>query len=168
MQRYHYPGRRCGGFQVRQPGLLDRVAAFGTISPSPLPGQHPSGFDPARVPATPYGLPRSEAVCTPSVLRRERQFNPPVLLTETFVDPSRFAGTCYKSIGWTCLGKTRGFGRNGRHYFAPGHRKTIWVPTPSSPRPGRPPGPVCRPSSEGDPNDRLPPFEQVFRIDWVT
>ncbi|MDA8149725.1 MAG: ISAs1 family transposase [Nitrospiraceae bacterium] len=56
-----------------------------------------------------------------------RQFNHPILLAETFVDPSRFAGTCYKAAGWTCLGETRGFGRNGGVYYAHGQKKTIWV-----------------------------------------
>ena len=35
----------------------------------------------------------------------------PVLLAETFVDPSRFAGTCYRASNWRMLGRTRGFTR---------------------------------------------------------
>jgi len=35
----------------------------------------------------------------------------PVLLAETFVDPSRFAGTCYRASNWVSLGRTRGFSR---------------------------------------------------------
>ena len=35
----------------------------------------------------------------------------PVLLAETFVDPSRFAGTCYRASNWRALGRTRGFSR---------------------------------------------------------
>ena len=35
----------------------------------------------------------------------------PVLLAETFVDPSRFAGTCYRASNWRMLGHTRGFTR---------------------------------------------------------
>ena len=30
----------------------------------------------------------------------------PVLLAETFVDPSRFAGTCYRAANWQEIGKT--------------------------------------------------------------
>ena len=37
----------------------------------------------------------------------------PVLL-ETFLDPVRFRGTCYKASGWTQVGSTRGFRRDGR------------------------------------------------------
>lgn len=40
------------------------------------------------------------------------------LLLETFVDPARFRGTCYRAAGWACLGHTTGEGlvRPGRHY----------------------------------------------------
>ena len=34
-----------------------------------------------------------------------------VYVAETFVDPSRFKGTCYKACGWTSLGMTKGFSR---------------------------------------------------------
>ena len=34
-----------------------------------------------------------------------------VLLAETMVDPSRFAGTCYRASNWQSLGLTRGFSR---------------------------------------------------------
>ena len=36
----------------------------------------------------------------------------PALLAETFVDPSRFAGTCYRASNWRSLGMTRGFARD--------------------------------------------------------
>ena len=35
----------------------------------------------------------------------------PALLAETFVDPSRFAGTCYRASNWRSLGRTRGYSR---------------------------------------------------------
>ena len=34
-----------------------------------------------------------------------------MLLAETFVDPSRFAGTCYRASNWRSLGRTRGYSR---------------------------------------------------------
>jgi len=39
-------------------------------------------------------------------------------LLETFVDPARYRGTCYRAAGWRCLGKTsgRGLARPGRAY----------------------------------------------------
>lgn len=51
----------------------------------------------------------------------------PVLLAETFVDPTRFRGTCYRAAGWQCLGVTRGFAKRNMRYVAHGHPKTVWV-----------------------------------------
>jgi hypothetical protein len=36
-------------------------------------------------------------------------------LVETFVDRSRFAGTCYKAANWLCIGATKGRGRQDRY-----------------------------------------------------
>ena len=35
----------------------------------------------------------------------------PVVLAETFVDPARFAGTCYRAANWRSLGRTGGYAR---------------------------------------------------------
>ena len=51
----------------------------------------------------------------------------PVWLVETFVDPRRFAGTCYRAAGWLEVGMTRGYGRRAGHYEAHGKPKTVWV-----------------------------------------
>ena len=34
-----------------------------------------------------------------------------IYLAETFVDPTRFNGTCYRAAGWLDLGRTAGFSR---------------------------------------------------------
>jgi hypothetical protein len=36
----------------------------------------------------------------------------PILLLETFVDPERFAGTCYRAANWIVVGKTTGRGKD--------------------------------------------------------
>ena len=36
----------------------------------------------------------------------------PALLAETFIDPSRFTGACYRAANWQALGRTKGFSRN--------------------------------------------------------
>ncbi|OPX87165.1 MAG: Transposase DDE domain protein [Pelotomaculum sp. PtaB.Bin104] len=51
----------------------------------------------------------------------------PVLLAETFVDHSRFSGTCYRAAGWIPLGKTSGYGRKAGVYYYHGETKTIFV-----------------------------------------
>jgi len=51
-----------------------------------------------------------------------------VLIAETFVDPSRFQGTAYKASGWTLLGKTKGFERSRKDFYAAHDRpKQLWV-----------------------------------------
>lgn len=42
----------------------------------------------------------------------ERMYAHPVHLLETFVDPERFAGTCYRAANWVSLGYTTGRGKN--------------------------------------------------------
>lgn len=40
----------------------------------------------------------------------------PVWLLETFVDPSRFRGTCYRAANWLALGYTTGRGKDDREH----------------------------------------------------
>ena len=48
----------------------------------------------------------------------QRQWGFAPLLMETFVDPRRYAGTCYRAAGWDLLGETsgRGLTRPGKSY----------------------------------------------------
>lgn len=41
----------------------------------------------------------------------ERFYGHPIWLAETFVDPERFRGVCYRAAGWKEIGKTAGFTR---------------------------------------------------------
>jgi len=50
-----------------------------------------------------------------------------VLLAETFVDPTRFRGTCYRAANWVCLGSTRGAGKQGNRYHRHGVPKLVFV-----------------------------------------
>jgi len=50
-----------------------------------------------------------------------------VLIAETFVDHSRFTGTCYRAAGWVPLGKTSGYGRKAGVYYYHGETKTIFT-----------------------------------------
>lgn len=42
----------------------------------------------------------------------ERVYAHPIYFTETFVDPVRFRGTCYRAANWTVLGLTTGRGKD--------------------------------------------------------
>lgn len=58
----------------------------------------------------------------------QEQFGHPVLAVETFVDPQRFRGTCYRSAGWQRLGSTHGSQRDGQDFYTDTeHPKELWV-----------------------------------------
>ncbi len=48
----------------------------------------------------------------PTALDWERIYAHPIYCTETFVDPSRYRGTCYRAANWTELGLTTGRGKD--------------------------------------------------------
>jgi len=42
----------------------------------------------------------------------QRVYAHPIYFVETFIDPQRFAGTCYRAANWTVLGETTGRGKD--------------------------------------------------------
>lgn len=48
-----------------------------------------------------------------------------LVLAETFVDPSRFVGTCYRAANWIDVGATRGFAKSNMTYTEHGQSKRI-------------------------------------------
>ncbi|HLI84370.1 MAG TPA: Druantia anti-phage system protein DruA [Bryobacteraceae bacterium] len=42
----------------------------------------------------------------------QRMYGHPVYFAETFIDPGRFRGTCYRAANWQLLGLTTGRGKN--------------------------------------------------------
>lgn len=52
----------------------------------------------------------------------------PVLIAESFVDPQRFSGACYRAAGWEAVGATQGFRRHHRDFYQEdGHPKELWL-----------------------------------------
>jgi hypothetical protein len=49
------------------------------------------------------------------------------VLVESFVDPTRYRGTCYRAANWIFLGQTQGRGRQDRTHRACGPPKDLWV-----------------------------------------
>jgi len=45
-----------------------------------------------------------------------RIYGHPIYFLETFVDPERFRGTCYRAANWVVLGKTTGRGKQSNSY----------------------------------------------------
>jgi len=63
----------------------------------------------------------------------ERRYGHPVYYLETFVDPSRFRGTCYRAANWIGLGQTTGRGQDDLSHRPNRPRKEV-LGYPLSPR----------------------------------
>lgn len=46
----------------------------------------------------------------------QRMYQHPIYFLETFVDPERFRGTCYRAANWVVMGKTTGRGKQSNSY----------------------------------------------------
>src|SRR5204863_8265703 len=57
----------------------------------------------------------------------ERMYAHPIYLLETFVDPERFRGTCYRAANWIAVGQTTGRGKNSQSWKPNRSRKQILV-----------------------------------------
>ena len=47
----------------------------------------------------------------------QQRYGHPIALVETFVDPERFEGTCYRAANWIEIGATKGFGRSHIDFY---------------------------------------------------
>jgi hypothetical protein len=74
----------------------------------------------------------------------ERVYGHPVYLAETFVDESRFRGTCYKASNWIHVGYTEGYSRSNRSYYHHGRIKAVYL------------YPLCKRASEILSGDLIP------------
>jgi len=54
-------------------------------------------------------------------------YNHRVYLVETFVDTSRFKGTCYKAANWQYIGQTSGSAKKGNNYLYHGQPKAVYL-----------------------------------------
>ena len=63
----------------------------------------------------------------------ERMYGHPVYFAETFIDPTRFRGTCYRAANWKFLGLTTGRGKND-HTYKPNRPIKAVLGLPLTPR----------------------------------
>ena len=59
----------------------------------------------------------------------EARWRHPVIAVETFTDPARHLGTCYKASNFTLVGTTSGFGRRAGRFVHHGAKKAYWLRT---------------------------------------
>ena len=57
----------------------------------------------------------------------QRLYHHPVYLLETFIDPQRFSGACYRAANWRLLGWTTGRGKDDRTMQPNRSLKQLWV-----------------------------------------
>jgi hypothetical protein len=57
----------------------------------------------------------------------EEYYTIPPAYIETFVDPNRFHGTCYRADNWTLIGKSKGYKKSGASYSNSQIPKLIFV-----------------------------------------
>jgi hypothetical protein len=55
-----------------------------------------------------------------------RVYGHPVLFAETFTDPTRFRGTCYRAANWVWLGRTTGRGKADQTHQPNRPLKDVW------------------------------------------
>ncbi len=55
----------------------------------------------------------------------EQIYHHPIVWLETFIDPARFRGTCYRAANWIVVGTTSGRGRQDRRHQAVPHPKRV-------------------------------------------
>jgi hypothetical protein len=57
----------------------------------------------------------------------QQMYGHPIYLLETFVDPSRFAGTSYRAANWLVVGETTGRGKDDQTHRANRPLKQVLV-----------------------------------------
>ena len=57
----------------------------------------------------------------------QRIYGHPIYLAETFVDISRFEGTCYRAANWVFVGQSKGSAKKGNAYRYHGQPKAIYL-----------------------------------------
>jgi hypothetical protein len=56
----------------------------------------------------------------------QRLYRHPLYFLETFTDPSRYRGTCYRAANWSYLGVTTGRGKNDQTHLVNRSIKAVW------------------------------------------
>ena len=57
----------------------------------------------------------------------QKLYHHPIHLLETFIDPGRFSGTCYRAANWILVGVTTGRGKDDQTNQANRSLKELWV-----------------------------------------
>jgi hypothetical protein len=150
LDEHHWLGRGLMGETVRQIALLDGewVALIGWGSPAFMVSARDRwlGWSPDQRTRRLRFVANNQRFCVlperrvtnlaSAVLARsmrslsadwEQVWGHPVVLAETFTDPARHHGGCYRAANLTMVGETAGWGRSNGSYVHHGVKKAVWV-----------------------------------------
>ena len=57
----------------------------------------------------------------------QKIYSHPVYLAETFVDVSKYSGSCYRASNWLYVGLTQGWSRNNSRYYRNNQPKAVYL-----------------------------------------
>lgn len=151
LERYHYlgyqplPGAQMRYF-VRAQGRIVALLGFGAAAWKTRPRDRFIGWtaeqrkaqlhmivNNARFLIPPWVHCNNLASCVLAMAARriaqdwQQQYGYSPVLLETFVETSRFRGTCYNAANWKLLGETTGRGKLDVHHRASIPKKTVWI-----------------------------------------
>lgn len=151
LERYHYlgyqplPGAQLRYF-VRAEGRIIALLGFGAAAWKTRPRDLFIGWtaeqrearlhlvaNNARFLILPWVRCKNLASCILAMAARrvapdwQRRYGYSPVLLETFVESTRFRGTCYSAANWSLVGETQGRGKLDVHHRAAVPKKTAWV-----------------------------------------
>lgn len=151
LERYHYlgyqplPGAQLRYF-VRAQGRIVALLGFGAAAWKTQPRDRFIGWtaeqrkarlhlvaNNARFLILPWVRCKNLASCVLAMVARriaqdwQLQYGYSPVLLETFVEISRFRGTCYRAANWSLVGETTGRGKLDVHHRASIPKKAVWL-----------------------------------------
>ena len=105
-------GVEFGAAAPGEPGPLHRLERRGTTAQHPFSRLQHALSDPALGHGTAPGLAYPRPHGPPDLAELGAVYGHPIYFLETFIDPERFRGTCYRAANWVVLGRTTGRGKD--------------------------------------------------------
>src|SRR5208337_84951 len=106
------PGLVVGAAASGRPRSLYRLECGGAAPQYPFSRLQSSLSHFALGPRRAFGVARSRSDGAKNRGRLGTDLRAPHLFLETFVDPERYRGTCYRAANWVVMGRTTGRGKN--------------------------------------------------------
>jgi hypothetical protein len=66
-------------------------------------------------------------LATKGISEWESYYASSILMLETYVDPAKYLGTCYKAANWTQVGRTKGYSKRGNQHLPQVNQKILFL-----------------------------------------